>query len=215
MKLGPGRIARTFLSGLAVVLPIVITIAVLLWLVTTAEQMLGMVMRWVLPDGTTVPRGIGVVAAVGLIFAIGVLMEAYYFRRLMGWLEELLNRIPLVKTVYGAVRDLMSLFSKAGSRKFSKVVLLKVPGTEASLMGFVTIEDFTGLPVSPGAGQVAVYLPMSYQVGGYTVFVPKSACKPVQMSREEAMKFILTAGLKSASPSTEAPGKAYEGRRPS
>jgi uncharacterized membrane protein len=52
-------------------------------------------------------------------------------------------------------------------------------------------------------------------VGGYTVFVPKSACKPVAMSREEAMKFILTAGLKSASPAAEPPGGAYEGRRPS
>ncbi len=195
MKLGPGRIARTFLSGLAVVLPIVITIAVLLWLVTAAEQMLGMVMRWVLPDGTTVPHGIGFVAAITLIFAIGVLMEAYYFRRLMGWLEELLNRIPLVKTVYGAVRDLMSLFSKSGSRKFSKVVLLKFPGTEASLIGFVTIEDFAGLPVSPGAGQVAVYLPMSYQIGGYTVFVPREWLTPLDMSLEDAMRFVVTAGM--------------------
>jgi len=60
-----------------------------------------------------------------------------------------------------------------------------------------------------------VYLPMSYQIGGYTVLVPRSACKPVEMSREEAMKFILTAGLKSASPSDD-PARAagYEGRRP-
>src|SRR5690349_13730390 len=114
------RIARTFFSGLAVVLPIVITIAVLLWLVTTAEELLAAVMQWVLPKGTTVPRGLGFAAAIGLIFAIGVLMEAYYFRRLVSWIEEGLDRIPLVKTVYGAVRDLMSLFSKAGSRKFSK-----------------------------------------------------------------------------------------------
>lgn len=189
-----GRIARTFLSGLAVVLPIVITIAVVLWVVNTAESLLGAVVRPLLPEGSY-PRGLGLVAAIGLIFAIGVLMEAVYFRRLMGWFEEGLNRIPLVKTVYGAVRDLMSLFSKSGSRKFSKVVLVKLPGTEASLIGFVTIEDFAGLPVAPGAGQVAVYMPMSYTIGGYTVFVPRDWLTPLDMSLEDAMRFVVTAGM--------------------
>ena len=189
------RIARTFLSGLAVVLPIVITVAVLLWLVTAAQQMLGMVVRWVLPDGSTLPRGAGFAAAIGLILFIGVLMEAYYFRRLMKWLEELLNRIPLVKTVYGAVRDLMSLFSKAGTRKFSKVVMVKFPGIEARLVGFVTIEDFAGLAITPAQDEVAVYLPMSYTIGGYTVFLPRSCLTPLDMSLEDAMRFVVTAGM--------------------
>src|SRR5688572_11899099 len=105
------RVVRTFLSGLAVVLPIVITIAVLLWLVNATEATLGAVVRVFLPDDVYQP-GLGLVVALGLVFAVGVLMEAVYFRRLMGWFEELLNRIPLVKTVYSAVRDLMSLFSK-------------------------------------------------------------------------------------------------------
>ena len=189
------RLARTFLSGLAVVLPIVITIAVLLWLVATAEKLLGAVLLWVLPDGVELPRGLGFLAAIGLIFAVGVLMEAVYFRRLMSWVDGLLEKIPLVKTVYSAVRDLMSLFSKAGSKKFSKVVLVKFPGTEASVVGFVTIEDFAGLPVAPGAGQVAVYLPMSYTIGGYTVFLPRECLTPLDMGLEDAMRFVVTAGM--------------------
>jgi uncharacterized membrane protein len=189
------RIARTFLSGLAVVLPIVITVAVLLWLVSAAEQTLGMVMQWVLPDGRTLPRGVGFAAAIGLILFIGVLMEAYYFRRLMNWLEALLNHIPLVKTVYGAVRDLMSLFSKAGTRKFSKVVMVRFPGLEARLVGFVTIEDFAGLAITPAQDEVAVYLPMSYTIGGYTVFLPRSCLTPLDMSLEDAMRFVVTAGM--------------------
>jgi uncharacterized membrane protein len=193
------RIARTFLSGLAVVLPIVITIAVLLWLVTTAEALLGMVMTWVLPEGFEVPRGLGLLAAIGLIFAIGVLMEAVYFRRLMEWVEDLLNRIPLVKTVYNAVRDLMTLFSKAGTKKFSKVVMVKFPNFEARLVGFVTLEDFSDLAINPGAGEVAVYLPMSYTIGGYTVFVPRSCLTPLEMSLEDAMRFVVTAGMSRSS----------------
>lgn len=188
------RLARTFLSGLAVVLPIVVTFAVLAWLVTTAEAVLGAVVRVLLPDGTY-PRGLGIALALGLIFGVGVLMEAVYFRRLMGWLEELLNRIPLVKTVYGAVRDLMSLFSKAGTRRFSKVVMVKFPGIEARLVGFVTLEDFTGLAIEARPGEVAVYLPMSYTIGGYTVFLPRECLTPLDMSLEDAMRFVVTAGM--------------------
>jgi uncharacterized membrane protein len=188
------RLARTFLSGLAVVLPIVVTFAVLAWVATTAEAVLGAVVRVLLPDGAY-PRGLGVVLALGLIFGVGVLMEAVYFRRLMGWLEEVLNRIPLVKTVYGAVRDLMSLFSKAGTRRFSKVVMVKFPGIEARLVGFVTIEDFAGLAIEAGPGEVAVYLPMSYTIGGYTVFLPRACLTPLDMSLEDAMRFVVTAGM--------------------
>jgi uncharacterized membrane protein len=188
------RLARTFLCGLAVVLPIAVTFALLSWIVTTAETMLGPLVRTVLP-GDSYPRGLGIAVAFGLIFAVGVLMEAVYFRRLMGWIEEVLNRIPLVKTVYGAVRDLMSLFSKAGTRKFSKVVMVKLPGLELRLIGFVTIEDFTGLAVPAGPNEVAVYLPMSYTIGGYTAFLPRECLTPLEMSLEDAMRFVVTAGM--------------------
>ena len=83
---------------------------------------------------------------------------------------------------------------------------LALPGN-MRLLGFVTRADFSHAPGIARADEVAVYLPMSYQVGGYTVLVPRSACTPVDMSREEALKFILTAGLKSASPAIEPPGE--------
>jgi uncharacterized membrane protein len=102
-----------------------------------------------------------------------------------------------------------------------QVVAVTLPGTSWRLLGFVTRAEFTDLPAGIGtASEVAVYLPMSYQVGGYTVIVPREAVRAIEMSREEAMKFILTAGLKSASPAVEppggtSPGGTYEGRRPS
>ena len=188
------RIARTFLSGLAVVLPIFITIAVVLWVLNAVETSIGAIVQMFLPVGDY-PRGVGLLLALVIVFAIGILMEAVYFRRLMGWFEELLNRIPLVKTIYSAMRDLMSLFSKEGSKKFSKVVMVKLPGIEARLIGFVTIEDFTALPFKPGADNVAVYLPMSYQIGGYTLFLRRDLLTPLDMSLEEAMRFVVTAGM--------------------
>jgi uncharacterized membrane protein len=87
-----------------------------------------------------------------------------------------------------------------------QVVAVTLPGG-MRLLGFLTRADFDDVPGVAGEGEVAVYLPMSYQVGGFTVLLPRSAVTPVPMSREEAMKFILTAGLKSASPAVEPPGK--------
>ena len=81
------RIARTFLSGLAVVLPIFITIAVVLWVLNAVESALGTVVQLVLPQGDY-PRGAGLLLALVLVFGIGILMEAVYFRRLLAWVED-------------------------------------------------------------------------------------------------------------------------------
>lgn len=188
------RLARTFFSGLAVVLPVVITVAVLVWLVEAAQSALATLFQWFAPAGAYHP-GYGLLIALVLIFGVGALMEAVLFRRLWRWFEEFLNRIPLVKTVYSAVRDLMTLFSQTGSRKFSRVVLVQLPDFPGQLMGFVTVEDFAGLPFQPAEGTVAVYLPMSYQIGGYTLFLPRSALTPLDMSLEDAMRFVVTAGM--------------------
>ncbi len=79
-----------------------------------------------------------------------------------------------------------------------QVVMVELPGFGMRLLGFVSRRDFSDLPAGIGAeGDVAVYLPMSYQIGGYTIFLPRSRVQPVDLSREMAMKFILTAGLKA------------------
>jgi uncharacterized membrane protein len=189
-----GRIARTFFSGLAATLPIFVTITLVLWLVNAVESTLGTVVKVFLPNGVYL-RGLGVLTALALIFAVGVLMEAVLFRRVLKWFEDLLNRIPLVKTIYSAVRDLMGLFSKDSKRNFSKVVLVQCPDGRGRQIGFVTVEDFAGLPFNPGPDTVAVYLPMSYQIGGYTVFLPREALTPLDMTLEEAMRFVVTAGM--------------------
>ena len=107
----------------------------------------------------------------------------------------MLERIPLVKTIYGGIRDLMGFFQ--GRSKESgpgNVVVVNVSGMK--LLGFVTREDFRSLPSGIGEeGDVGVYLPMSYQIGGFTIFVPRSTLTAVDMSVEDAMRFTMTAGM--------------------
>lgn len=206
------KLGRIFLTGLLTVLPIVVTLYFTVWMLTVLERFFGRQVLFLIPD-EWYRTGMGLAVAIVVVFLVGVLMHAILFRRLFGWAEKLFLEIPLVRSVYAAMRDLLGLFAQHKEPSL-QVVSLELPGN-LRLLGFITRADFSDAP--PGIAspdEVAVYLPMSYQVGGYTVFVPRSACKPVEMSREEAMKFILTAGLKAASPAIEPPGEATAASAP-
>jgi len=207
------HLGRIFLTGLLTVLPIVATIYFAVWVLTVLERFFGKQVMFLIPD-EWYRTGMGLVVAIVVVFLVGLLMHAILFRRVFALAENLLLEIPLVRSVYAALRDLLGLFAEHKEPSL-QVVMLDLPGN-LRVLGFVTRSDFSDAPAGIARpDEVAVYLPMSYQIGGYTVFVPKSACTPVNMSREEAMKFVLTAGLKSASAADQPPAGAYEGRRPS
>ncbi|MFP4080645.1 MAG: DUF502 domain-containing protein [Ectothiorhodospira sp.] len=188
-------LTRTFLTGLAAILPIVVTLALVLWLGNTLEEALGGLLKLLLPDVLYVP-GLGLVTGVALIFGLGLLMRAYMVQRLAQRLEDWMQRIPVVKTVHGMVRDVTRLFSGEIHERFGEAVLVTLPGLEARLVGFVTREDFRGLPAALGDGDtIAVYLPMSYQIGGYTLMLPRERVQPLDLSLEDAMRYTLTAGV--------------------
>ena len=189
------KISRTFLTGLAAILPAMVTLALLWWLGSTAEQVLGGLLQAVLPELLYVP-GMGIAAGVGLVFAVGVLLQAYVVRWLFNWLEGLMQRIPVVKTIHGTVRDVTNLVSGDLHQQFGQAVLVTLPGLEARVIGFVTREDFEGLPDALGGAEtLAVYMPMSYQIGGYTLMLPRDRVEPLELSLEDAMRYALTAGV--------------------
>ncbi|EHQ51934.1 hypothetical protein ECTPHS_04533 [Ectothiorhodospira sp. PHS-1] len=188
-------ITRTFLTGLAAILPLLVTVVLLLWLSNTLENLLGAVLQWVLPDMLYFP-GLGLITGIGLIFALGLLMRAYIVQGIFNWVEGWMQRIPVVKTIHGTVRDVTRLFSSDIQKRFGEAVLVTLPGLEGKLVGFVTREDFTGLPDNLGGkGMIAVYLPMSYQIGGYTLMLPRERVEPLDLSLEDAMRYTLTAGV--------------------
>ncbi|MBN2122881.1 MAG: DUF502 domain-containing protein [Deltaproteobacteria bacterium] len=190
-------ISKTFLAGLVAVVPIAATLYLLFWLFSSAESVLGTIIRFLLPDSLYRP-GMGLGAGIAVIFLVGLLMQAWVVQRLFSWAEGLVYRIPLVKTLYGSIRDFLRFFSqsKEKGKDFQQVVMVGLGEGAAELMGFVTRRDFLDLPQGVGGGdRVAVYLPLSFQIGGFTVIVPRSALRPVDMSVKEAMRFALTAGV--------------------
>ena len=191
------HLGRIFLTGVLTVLPVLATAYLLFWLFNAAESFLGKPLQYLIPDDSY-RVGMGLAVGVLVIFAVGVLMRAYMVRRLFALTEKVLLQVPLIKTIYGALRDFFALFAGHEDEVALQVVTVHVPGSDMRLMGFVTRDHFSDLPEGvAGEGDVAVYLPMSYQLGGYTVFMPRSQITPIAMSREDAMRFVLTAGLKA------------------
>jgi uncharacterized membrane protein len=193
-------LGRVFVRGLVAILPIALTLYVLWWLATTAEASLGALARRVLGEGLYVP-GTGVVLGFALVFAAGVVMQSFAVRRLYAFGTGLLEKLPLVKTIYGPLKDLMRLLAtSAKDRRPHSAVRVSLPGIDASLIGFQTRDDAHELTGDErDEGRVAVYLPMSYQIGGYMLLIPKSWVTPMDWSAEDVLRVTLTAGMSHAS----------------
>lgn len=188
-------LGKLFLKGLVVVIPLALTFAILWWLAKYAESLLGGLLAHGLPAGWYVP-GMGVIAAVAITFLIGVLSHVLLFQKFFSWGESILNRLPLVKSIYSVIKDFIDYLSPDNKAAMNKVVLVKIPGQDFETLGFVTREDFSTLPLPLTVPDpVAVYLPMSYQIGGYTLFLPRSCLTPLDMSFEEGMRLVLTAAV--------------------
>lgn len=188
-------LGKLFLKGLAVMIPAALTLAILWWLARGAERVLGGLLSAFLPAGWYIP-GMGLLAAVAITILVGLLTHVIVFQRLFAIGEAILARLPLVKSLYSAIKDFMAYFSPDSKAAMSKVVLVQLPGQAFELLGFVTREDFSRLPVQLSVDDpVAVYLPFSYQIGGYTLFLPRACLTPVDMPFEEAMKLVLTGAV--------------------
>ena len=191
------RLGKIMFQGLVALLPAVLTIYIVFWLVRSAETVGGDLLKLLLPEGWYVP-GMGLMAGLVGTFLFGLALNAFLVRRLLGLGEKLMNRIPLVKTLYGSLKDFIGFFTVKRESQMNQVVTIELQfgGTPLRLIGFVTRSDFSGLPSGIGNdGEIAVYIPMSYQIGGYTVIVPRSAVKQVDISINRAMGFVVTGGM--------------------
>lgn len=191
------KIWNTVLKGLVAILPIGLTVYVVYWLAVTAERLFSRVIKLLLPD--LYFPGLGLLVGVVTLYFVGLAVNAYFVHRALRLSDSLFARIPVVKTIYLAIRDFMRFFPSSGQGSdLRRVVLLQFgPG---KVIGFVTAESDAMLRRSTPAGDdmVAVYLPMSYMVGGYTIFVPRDLVETTGLSVEEGMRIALMGGVRSS-----------------
>lgn len=188
------RLWNTFLKGLAAVLPVTLTLYLVYWLSVTAEDFLGGGLKLALPEGVYRP-GMGLIVGFLVVLAVGTTINAYIVRRAIRYGETLLARIPFVKTIFGALKDLTRFLPASGERRdLQRVVLWRF--NNARLIGFVTAEVVhERLRGECGDDVVAVYFPMSYQIGGYTLYLPRSELQSCDLSVEEALRLVLIGGV--------------------
>ena len=188
-----GHITTTFLRGLSAVLPAALTVWIVVWLAQSTEALLRPFFLFLLPEQYYLP-GLGFVLGVAIIYAIGILVQSFVINRIWEAILRLFEGVPLVKTVYSALSDFLDFFSHRPSEG-SSVVSVDLFDNDTRLIGFVTDKKPTALVEAGQETQVAVYLPLSYQIGGFTLLVPQSRLTPLEIGVEEAMRLVLTAGI--------------------
>lgn len=195
---------RTFLTGLITLLPVVLTLYLIYWLAVSTESMLGKGIRLLLPADMYWP-GMGLIAGLVVVLAVGILMHVYVVQWLFTKGEQIFYHVPIINSVYRAIRDLFDYFSPTRKKEFERVVAVSIGDTGMQVIGFVTQEDTQNMPDDfRERDNILVYFPLSYMIGGYTVLMPRDSVRPINMTMEEAIRFTLTAGITGSAGS---PGK--------
>lgn len=177
------RITRYFFEGLLVTVPLVATIYVIYIVFIRIDSLF----KFQIP-------GIGFFITLFAIFMIGVISSNFITSRLVRFIERLFARLPLVKMIYTAIKDLIGAF--VGDKKgFNKPVLVTLlPGTNIQAIGFVTRESLDHLGLSES---VSVYLPQSYNFAGNLLVVPRTQITPLAVESGDIMAFIVSGGVSS------------------
>jgi uncharacterized membrane protein len=189
------HITTTFLKGLFTLLPVLLSMYALFWFLTWVESATSKVLLIFWPQFLYIP-GMGVLLAVIVIYLFGTVVDRPWSRWVFKIVEDLFNEVPIIKTVYTAVKDFTEYLKPKSDRKSNQVVLVKFPGVQVEMVGLMTRESLRDLPAAVTKDdRVAVYFPMSYQFGGATVFIPRAWATPTNLSVEAAMRSIITAWL--------------------
>ena len=195
-------------TGLLVIVPGVITIAVLNWIVGTLDQTLQILPLAWHPDkvlGLHIP-GFGVLLTLLILLVVGATASNFAGRKLVQWGDRLVSRIPVVRSIYSSVKQVSdTLFSESGNA-FRTAVLVQWPRE-----GVWTVAFITGTPGGEVAAYlrdefVSVYVPSTPNpTGGYFVMVRKSDCVELDMSVDAALKYIISMGVVAPSDPALAP----------
>jgi uncharacterized membrane protein len=189
---------KWLLSGLLVIVPLVITLGVLNWIIGTLDQTL-----WLLPEEWQhyltehKVRGLGVLLTLAILLSVGAVASNFVGKRLLGWGDAVVRRIPVVRSIYSSVKQVSdTLFSENGNA-FRTAVLVQWPREGAWTIAFVTGTPGHEVVTHLGGGDyLGVYVPTTPNpTGGYFVMLKRSDCIELKMSVDDALKYIVSMGV--------------------
>ena len=190
-------IRKYLLAGLLVLVPIGITVWVLHFLITSLDQtILLLPMQWrPMWHGELIP-GFGIILAFVLLLVTGVIATNVFGKQFVRAWDSLVHRIPVVGAIYKSIKQLTDPVLSENGQAFSKAVLIEFPHPGYRSVAFVTNKVEGELASLLGDDHVAVYIPTTPNpTGGYMLLVPKSRIQPLNMSVDQALKYIISMGV--------------------
>ncbi len=184
------RLIKYFLQGLLFTAPIFIVFYVIVHIFLQIGSILNFLGITIHP---VIDPIIGLVLLISFIILMGLLGSSIIFKPLFNFIEKLIEKAPLIKTMYSAVKDLMSAFVGT-KKKFNQPILFKPSKSEdIERLGFITSTDLSELGISKT--KIAVYIPFSYAISGAVFIVPVENITPIDVPPAELMKFIISGGI--------------------
>jgi uncharacterized membrane protein len=195
-------IRKWLLAGLLVIVPLIVTLWVLEWIISSLDKTLQILPEAWQPDkllGMHIP-GFGAILAFAILLIVGAVASNFLGKKLVAWWDALLGRIPVVRSIYSSVKQVSDTLFSDGGNAFRKAVLVQWPRENVWTIAFVT-----GTPAGEVAAYVkqgsadewvSVYVPTTPNpTGGYFVLLKKSDCIELTMSVDEALKYIVSMGV--------------------
>lgn len=179
-------------------MPLGITVWVLEWIVSSLDKtllILPTTWRPVSLLGVNIP-GFGVILAFAILLLVGAVASNFFGKKLVDWWDALLNRIPVVRSIYSSVKQVSdTLFSDSGNA-FRKAVLIQWPRADVWTIAFVTGTPGGDVVNHLHGDYVSVYVPTTPNpTGGYFVMLKKADCIELKMSVDEALKYVVSMGV--------------------
>ena len=199
------RWRTNFLTGLAVVLPAVITLAVVRWLFGTVSSLTDVLLFFV-PKGITHAQGgtgpthwywslAALALAVLLLILVGGTTRYYIVRRIIGVLDEWMLRLPLLNKVYGTIKQVNESFSSSKKSAFKQVVMIQYPREGLYTIGFITSDDHPEAEARLGQDLVGVYVASTPNpTTGFLLAVPRDQVVPLDMTVAQGLKYTVSLG---------------------
>ncbi|MCU7811383.1 MAG: DUF502 domain-containing protein [Candidatus Thiodiazotropha sp. (ex Notomyrtea botanica)] len=188
---------RYLVAGLLVWLPLVATFFVIRLLVNWMDQSLLLLPEAYRPDGLLgfhLP-GLGVVLSLLILLLTGLVAANLFGRKLVSLWEHLLSRIPLVRSVYSAVKQMVETMFSDNGKSFRKVVLVEFPRRGMWTLAFLTSDEQGPVQQATGQEVISVYVPTTPNpTGGYFVLVPKGDVREIDLSVDDGLKLLLSMG---------------------
>jgi uncharacterized membrane protein len=189
---------KNIFTGLIVLIPLVLTLWVIFSLAHFLDQVVLFLPYEYQPNqlvGFNIP-GVGVILTIASIFLVGLIANNFFGKRFISLYEIILDKLPFVKSIYGGIKQVSDTLFSNNSNAFSKAVLIEFPDAKNYTFAFITGETDERISKILKGKYVNVYVPTTPNpTSGYTLMVPRNKIKEIDVSVDQALKYVISMGV--------------------